>query len=547
MAYTDRHILSPSQDPLGFAEGEKSMRRHIRHVILLCLFVALTVATLSALTSAQEAQLSEAQATGLTGWVKGITEGLNNLLGDTVALMADVLFADFRTGVPLIVVVLLFGGVYYSFFFRWFSFRAFRHSIDVIRGHYDNPDDPGEISHFQALTSALSATIGLGNIAGVAIAVSIGGPGSVFWMIVMALFGMSSKLASCTLAVMYRQVHPDGHISGGPMYYLEHGLADKGLRPLGRTLAVIFALLAIGGSLGGGNMFQANQTLEILGTVSQGFKTYNWAMGLLFSVLVGIVIIGGIRRIGRVTSRIVPFMCVLYVLTSLAIILSHIGEVPMLLLTIVHQAFSPEAMYGGFIGVLVNGVKRAAFSNEAGLGSAAFAHSAAKTNEAAREGIVAMIGPFIDTVIICLMTALVCMITNVYQAPEFQGQGEFVVGARMTAAAFETFIPGSRYVLAVAVMLFAYSTMISWSYYGERAWEYLFGDRAAIIFRIIFVCFVFIGSVTSLKNVLDFSDMMILGMAFPNILGGVILSPQIKAALYDYWRRVKSGEIKRYK
>jgi len=523
------------------------MRRHVRHSAIWLLFVALTVATLSALAPAQEAQPPEAQTTGLTGWVKDKTEGLNNLLGDIVALMADVLFAHFGTGVPLIVFVLLFGGVYYSFFFRWFSFRAFRHAIDVIRGHYDNPDDPGEISHFQALTSALSATIGLGNIAGVAIAVGVGGPGSVFWMIVMALFGMSAKLASCTLAVMYRQVHHDGRISGGPMYYLEHGLASKGLKPLGRTLAVIFALLAIGGSLGGGNMFQANQTLEILGTVSQGFKTYNWAMGLLFSALVGIVIIGGIRRIGRVTSRIVPVMCILYVVTSLAIILFHIREVPMLLLTIVHQAFSPEAMYGGFIGVLANGIKRAAFSNEAGLGSAAFAHSAAKTNEAAREGVVAMIGPFIDTVIICLMTALICMITGVYQAPEFQGQGEFVVGARITAAAFETFIPGSRYVLAVAVMLFAYSTMISWSYYGERAWEYLFGDRAAIIFRIIFVCFVFVGSVTSLQNVLNFSDMMILGMAFPNILGGVILSPQIKAALYNYWQRVKSGEIKRYK
>ncbi len=461
--------------------------------------------------------------------------------------MAAILFADLGTGVPLIVVVLVLGGVYYSFFFKWLSLRGLRHSIDVIRGRYDNPDDPGEISHFQALTSALSATIGLGNIAGVAIAVGLGGPGAVFWMMLTALFGMSSKLASCTLAIMYRQVHPDGHISGGPMYYLEHGLSSKGLRPLGRTLAVLFALLTIGGSLGGGNMFQANQTLEILSTVHPGFKTYSWLMGVLFSAFVAIVIIGGIRRIGSVTSRIVPVMCVLYVLTSLLIILSRIGEVPALIVTIFSEAFSPQALYGGLVGVLVTGVKRAAFSNEAGLGSAAFAHSAARTDEAAREGIVAMIGPFIDTIIICLMTALVCMITGVYTHPEFLGHGEFIVGAKMTAAAFESFIPGSRYVLAVAVMMFAYSTMISWSYYGERAWEYLFGERSILIYRIIFVCFVFIGSVTALKNVLGFSDMMILGMAFPNIIGGVILSPQIKAALNEYWDRYKSGEMKPYK
>jgi len=293
-------------------------------------------------------------------------------------------------------------------------------------------------------------------------------------------------------------------------------------------------------------MFQSNQTLEILSTISPTFKTYNWLLGLIFSGLVAVVIIGGIRRIGRVTSRIVPVMCGLYVLTCLAVILSHITEVPALIIAIVRQAFTPEAVYGGFIAVLVNGVKRASFSNEAGLGSAAFAHAAAKTHEAAREGMVAMIGPFIDTIIICLMTALVVMITGAYALPEFQ-DGNYVVGARMTAAAFESFIPGSRNVLALAVFLFAYSTMISWSYYGERAWEYLFGDNSTVVYRIIFVCFVFIGSVTALGNVLDFSDMMILGMAFPNIIGGIILSPQIKRVLNEYWARYKSGEMKTYK
>jgi len=479
-------------------------------------------------------------------WVQERLAKLDTLFGETVKVLEIFLFADLGTGVPLIVTILLLGGIYYSFYFGWLSLRGFRHSIDVIRGRYDNPDDPGEIPHFQALTSALSATIGLGNIAGVAIAVGLGGPGAVLWMIVTALFGMSSKLASCTLAVMYRRVHRDGHISGGPMYYLEQGLEARGLREFGRTLAVLFAFLTVGGSLGGGNMFQANQTLEILGTVSPFFRDYNWVMGLLMAGFVALVIIGGIRRIGRVTSRIVPFMCVLYVVTAIVIIVSHIGEVPRLIATIVSQAFTGPAIYGGFMGVLVMGIRRAAFSNEAGLGSAAFAHSAARTDEPAREGMVAMIGPFIDTIVICMMTALVCMITGVYTLPEFQSD-QFVVGARMTAAAFDSFIPGARYVLAVAVMLFAYSTMISWSYYGERAWEYLFGAGSILIYRLIFVIFVFLGSVTALRNVLGFSDMMILGMAFPNIIGGVILSPQIKACLQEYWGRLQRGEMRRYR
>ncbi len=474
-------------------------------------------------------------------------QALDNLFADTVSLMEDFLFADLGTQIPLIVWVLVLGGIYYSFYFGWLSLRGFRHSIDVIRGRYDDPNDPGEISHFQALTSALSATIGLGNIAGVAIALSLGGPGAIFWMLLTALFGMSSKLASCTLAIMYRKIHPDGRISGGPMYYLEHGLSAKGLRPLGRTLAVLFAALTIGGSLGGGNMFQSNQTVEILSTIAPSVGEYNWVIGLLFALFVSIVIIGGIKRIGNVTSRIVPFMCLLYVSFSLLIILSNIAQVPAMIATIFREAFSPQAMYGGFLAVLIWGVRRAAFSNEAGLGSAAFAHAAARTNEAAREGMVAMIGPFIDTIVICLMTAMVCMITGVYADPQFQASEGFIVGAKMTAAAFDSFIPGARYVLAIGVMLFAYSTMISWSYYGERAWEYLFGNRSILVYRIIFVFFVFLGAITALKNVLSFSDMMILGMAFPNIIGGVILSPQIKACLQEYWGRLQSGQMQRYK
>jgi AGCS family alanine or glycine:cation symporter len=476
------------------------------------------------------------------GWIQSQVDFLNDLLGASVGLIFQFLFFDFGTGFPLIIAVLVAGGLYYTFFFGWLSIRGFRHAIDVLRGRYDNPDDPGEITHFQALTSALSATVGLGNIGGVAIAVGTGGPGAVFWMVLTALFGMSSKLASCTLAVMYRNVKEDGHVSGGPMYYLEHGLAKKGLRSLGRTLAVVYAMLVIGGSFGGGNMFQANQTIEVLSTISPVFKSMSWLVGIIMAGFVAVVIIGGIRRIGTVTSRLVPGMCILYVLTSLLIIFSHASEVPALLARIVSEAFNGSAIYGGFLGVLIIGVRRAAFSNEAGLGSAAFVHAAAKTDEPAREGIVAMIGPFIDTIVICLMTALVCMITGVFEDPSLKDKG-----VAMTAAAFESFIPGARYVLAIAVVLFAYSTMISWSYYGERAWEYLFGDGATMLYRALFVAFVFIGSVTALKNVLDFSDAMILGMAFPNIIGGIILSPQIKEVLNEYWARYKSGEMKRYK
>ncbi len=479
-------------------------------------------------------------------WIQSRLISLDELFGDTVALLEAFLFADFGTGMPVVVAVLLGGGIYYSFYFGWLSIRGFRHAIDVLRGRYDDPKDPGEITHFQALSSALSATIGLGNIAGVAIAVSLGGPGAVFWMIVTAIFGMSSKLASCTLAIMYRRTSEDGKISGGPMYYLEKGLALKGKAEFGRTLAVVYAFLTIGGSFGGGNMFQSNQTIEIMSAISPWFKDNNWIVGLVMAFFVGLVIIGGIRRIGSVTSKIVPAMCVLYVVASLFIILMNVTKVPAMLLQIVNDAFTGPAMYGGFVGILVIGIQRAAFSNEAGLGSAAFAHAAAKTDEPAREGMVAMTGPFIDTIIVCLMTALVCMITGAYQLPEYQS-GEFVVGARMTAAAFDSAIPGARYVLAIAVVLFAYSTMISWSYYGERAWEFLFGPSTILLYRILFVCFVFVGAVTALNNVLGFSDMMILGMAFPNIIGGIILSPQIKAVLQDYWQRLQSGQIKPYR
>jgi len=475
-------------------------------------------------------------------WIQDRLAGFDSVLGGTVGWLATVLLFDFGTGMPFIVGFLLVGGIFYSFYFGWYSVRGFRHSIDVIRGIYDDPDDPGEISHFKALTSALSATIGLGNIAGVAVAIGTGGPGALVWMIITAIFGMSSKLASCTLAIMYREIHPDGRVTGGPMYYLSKGLELKGLRPLGRTLSVVFAMLCIGGSLGGGNMFQSNQTLEALGTLDPFFKNYNWLVGLVLAVLVGVVIIGGIRRIANVTSRLVPGMCLLYFFSALFIILSNIGQIPSVIALVWSQAFNGDAIYGGVLGIMITGITRAAFSNEAGIGSAAIAHSAAKTEEAAREGFVAMIGPFIDTIIICSMTAMVVLLTGAYQDPSLQGKG-----AEMTTSAFGAVIPGAQYVLSIVVCLFAYSTMISWEYYGERAWEYLFGQSSLIVFRLLFVCFVFVGAITQLANVISFSDLMILSMALPNIIGGIILAPQIKERLNEYWGRLQRGEMKRYK
>ncbi len=485
-----------------------------------------------------------AQATSTTSndTSQGSLATLDILLGDIVHYLELFLLGGFGTGVPLIVAVLLCGGIYYSFYLGWMPVRAFKHAIHILLGHYDDPDDPGEISHFKALTSALSATIGLGNIAGVAVAMGKGGPGALFWMILTALFGMSSKLASCTLAIMYRDIQPNGRVTGGPMYYLEKGLELKGMRVLGRILAIAFAILCIGGSFGGGNMFQANQTLEALGTLHPFFKTYNWLIGLVLGLLVAIVIIGGIKRIANVTSRLVPSMCILYVLSALFIILVNIDRVPSMFALVFNQAFTGDALYGGFLGIMVIGITRAAFSNEAGIGSAAIAHAAARTEEAGREGLVAMIGPFIDTIVICTMTALVCLLTGVYNDPELIGKG-----ASMTTAAFASVIPGAGIILSIVICLFAYTTMISWSYYGERSWEYLFGQRSLFIYRLLFVSFVFVGAVTQLSNVIAFSDMMILSMAFPNIIGGIILSPQIKARLQDYWGRLKSGEMQRYR
>ncbi|RMF77351.1 MAG: alanine:cation symporter family protein [Nitrospirae bacterium] len=501
------------------------------------------------------AALAALLATPKAAAAAAAAERVDAAFGRLVAVLRAVLFWEpfsaavagappgTRAGVPLIVLVLVAGAVLFTLYLRFINVRAFRHAIAVIRGHYDRPEDAGQITHAQALTSALSATVGLGNIAGVAVAVGTGGPGAVFWMLLVAAFGMSSKFVECTLAQLYRRIEPDGTVHGGPMYYLEIGLAELGRRRLGRALAVLFAVLCIGGSFGGGNMFQANQAYKaVAGRLPGLFQgpAAAWAFGFGLAFLVGLVILGGIERIGQVTVRVMPFMALLYCLTCLSIIARHWSALPGVCHQIVAGAFDWRAGLGGFLGVLVTGVRRAAFSNEAGIGSAAIAHAAARTDEPVREGVVAMMGPFIDTIVVCFMTAMVVIVTGAWNDP---AAGE---GVQMTSYAFATVFPWFPDVLAVCVFLFAYSTLISWSYYGEKAACYLFGRtrRVALAYRLAFLACVVIGTVSSLSNVLDFSDMMILAMAFPNIVGAVLLLPRLRRLVDDYWGRYRRGEMR---
>ena len=731
-------------------------------------------------------------------------ERIDELFGSVVGFLEKILFVkpmDIIGGVfsfPFIVLTLLVGAIVFTFYFKFINIRGFKHSIDIIRGKYDNPNDIGQISHFQALTSALSATIGLGNIAGVAVAVSTGGPGAVFWMMFIAIFSMSAKFVSATLGQIYRQVDKDGTINGGPMYYLSIGLKEKKMPFIGKILAGMYAVFIIGGAFGGGNMFQANQSFELVanrftffqveefedvgngewdngelfsdsnnnrvwdewedyndcpnGRYDQGEKftdigdgewikgeyfedqilnkpapaedftdlngngeydgdilqeycdnnddgiiklfidgsdvghstngvydkgewfvnlcdgnydegidkyidindngkydvpepyidsnnngfydyeisyvdqygngTYDggeyyvdkncnneyddgeefddtldgefsgndqivcndknvhyicgeggyynniydkgedftdigngkwddkrWNSlwyGLLLIIIVGLVIVGGISRIAKVTEKIVPVMVVTYVAASLWIIGMNIGKLPSVISTIFGEAFSPDAMYGGFLGVLIIGVQRAVFSNEGGVGSASIAHSAAKTDEPVREGIVAMIGPFIDTIVICFMTASVILITADIN-PSYQPGAGVMNGASLTSDAFGSVISWFPWILAIVVFLFSYSTMISWYYYGDKGWKYLFGDSSIRIYQVIYLSCIMLGTIASLGNVITFSDLMILSCAVPNIIGSMFLLPKLKGKLDDYWERYKAGKFKTYK
>lgn len=478
----------------------------------------------------------------LFGTVDALAARVNGVL--EAAFFFDVVFWSDAVQVPLVVLWLACGAAFCTFYMGFINLRGFAHAWQVVLGRFSSREDKGEVSHFQALSTALSATVGLGNIAGVSIAISLGGPGATFWMIVAGFLGMSAKFAECTLAQQFREIRPDGRIMGGAMEYLSKGLGNAGWPKLGRGLAIAFSLLCVGGSLGGGNGFQVNQSLHAVGETVPFFREQPWAYGLLMVGLVGLVILGGIRRIARVADKVVPVMGLLYLGIALFTLASHHERLPGAALAIVRGAFQPDAAFGGALGVLVVGFQRAAFSNEAGAGSAAIAHSAAKTPFAVREGIVALLEPFIDTILICTVTALVIVVTGAYDNPAYAELRAAKQGAALTSRAMGEVSPVLPYLLALSVFLFAYSTMISWSYYGERCWAWLFGDGSSGLFRVAFLAATFAGAVLGSTNVLAFGDMMILGIAFPNLLGVFLLRRHVKSELDDYWARLKSGSLR---
>jgi AGCS family alanine or glycine:cation symporter len=454
-----------------------------------------------------------------------------------------------KAPLKLIVLWLIAGGVFFTVYLKFIGIRGLKHAVDIIRGKYSSSNSKGDVTSLQSVTTALSATVGMGNIAGVALAIGIGGPGATFWMIIAGLLGMSLKFAECTLGIKYRKFNKDGSTSGGPMYYLHYGLKkrSKAFGFFGAFLAVLFAVTVMGGSVGGGNMLQANQAFHQLVVFFPSFEHYGAIYGIIMAIIVGFVIIGGIKSIGKVTEKIVPFMAALYITAALIIILINIHNTGHAFLLIFKNAFNPEAIKGGIIGVMIFGIQRGAFSNEAGMGSAAIAHSASQNEEPVSEGIVASIEPFIDTIIICTMTALVLIFTG------FSENTQGFEGVQLTSAAFESVISWFPYVLLIAVTLFAFSTIISWSYYGLKGFDYLFGRLGEkyfgsrkvtnIIFQLIFLAFVIIGSSTDIITVMNFSDMMILAMAIPNLLGLFIMAPEIKQDLNIYWQKLKTGQL----
>lgn len=453
-----------------------------------------------------------------------------------------VVLAYFEVGgvkIPFIIIWLFVGALIFTIYFKFINFRSFFLALDIVKGKYSHKDDEGEVTHFQALTAALSGTVGLGNIAGVAAAISLGGPGATFWMILTGLLGMSSKFVECTLGVKYRKIDEDGTVHGGPMYYLSNGIAGfkPGLAKYGKFLAGAFAIFCVFGSFGGGNMFQANQAYKQMASIGvlTHSTTTSFVFGVIMAVLVGVVIIGGIKSIAKVTDKIVPFMVVVYVGAALYILFAKFDQIPTAFNAIIEGAFNAEAAFGGFIGVMIVGIQRAAFSNEAGIGSASIAHSAVKTKYPASEGIVALLEPFIDTVVVCTMTALVLIITGFYNSESNVG------GIEVTSSAFASVIPGAQYIIMVAAVLFAFSTMISWSYYGLQAWEYLFGvsKRNALMYKGVFCIFIVVGSMSSMGAVISFSDCAILAMCFPNILGLYLLLPIVKEELDKFLSFIK--------
>ena len=484
--------------------------------------------------------------TSITPAFAAETNGVDSFFGTMNGYLATVLFYDVFPGeaeFPFIVAWLSLGAIYMTFRFGFINLRMIGHAFNILRGKYQAPEDKGEVTPFQALTTALSATVGLGNIAGVAIAIIIGGPGAIIWMIVAGFFGMSAKFTEVTLGQLYRHTRPDGRLMGGAMYYLSEGLKEKGLKGAGKALAIIFTIFCIAASLGGGNAFQVSQAMGAVQHEISFFNDYPWVFGIIMATLVGFVIIGGIKRIAHAAEAIVPTMVLIYVVTCLWIIFANISAMPEAFATIWHGAFSLEAGFGALVGVIVQGFKRAAFSSEAGIGSAVIAHSTAAVKYPVRQGIVALYEPFIDTIIICTMTALVIVVTGVYNDPEHIALVEAKQGAALTSVAFGSVVPWFSSILSLSVVLFAFSTMISWSYYGERCWTYLFGEKFSMIYKIMFLTFIILATLGSAGNILDFSDLLLLAMALPNFIGLYILQDKVGTALKEYLAKLKNGEF----
>lgn len=507
---------------------------------------------------------------------KGLDQQIDEAFKPVSDFFSSVIFFEIL-GTPFVLILLVASAAFFTIYFGFPNIRHFWTAINVVRGKYDDIDhhavgDPalaidgdikgtiedeskeGEVSHFQALATAVSGTVGNGNIAGVALAIALGGPGATFWMIVCGLLGMSTKFVECTLGVQYRDVGEDGTVYGGPMYYISKGLKEKGFKTLGKIAAVVFAIFCIGGSFGGGNAAQSNQATIVIKEMFGWESTAAGAIvGVVLAILVGIIIIGGIKRIASVTEKVVPFMALMYLIACLYILGANFSLVDDAISLIVKEAFDPTAMgVGGVIGVLLVGFKRAAFSNEAGAGSASIAHSAVKTKYSASEGLVALLEPFIDTMVICTMTALVIIIFNFGGFFQYGGDGTGAVmiegiayeGAGITSKAFAQYIPYSDVFLTVAVVLFAVSTMISWSYYGLQSWKFLFGrgKRADLTYKLLFLLFVVIGAAASMKSIWDFSDAMIFAMVFPNMIGLYFLFPVVKKQLNRYMAAIKANK-----
>ncbi|TRX54925.1 alanine/glycine:cation symporter family protein [Thalassomonas sp. M1454] len=470
-------------------------------------------------------------------YATSIDQQINAWLAPVGELFTSIIFYSFNVfsvDIPIIVVWLILAALAFTAYFGFINIKGFKHSCKVIKGDYSNPSDPGEVSHFQALTTALSGTVGLGNIAGVAIAVSIGGPGATFWMMVAGFMGMSTKFLECTLGVKYRHITKQGKVLGGPMYYLKDGLAELGHQKLGKILAVFFAICCVVASLCGSNMLQSNQAYQqfviAMGGSSSFWADKGWLFGSILAVVIAVVIIGGIKSIAKVTAKVVPLMAGIYLLAALFVLAVNYDAIIPAFALIIKGAFFAEGVVGGMIGVMIQGFKRSTFSSEAGVGAASIAHATASTKEPIREGYVALLEPFIDTVVICTITALVIVITGAYQGVEG------IDGVALTSKAFASVIWWFPYLLSIAVLLFAISTMISWAYYGSIAWSFLVGNSKSLdlAYKFVFCMFTILGASTSLDAVIAISDSMFFSMAIANIVGLYMLAPLVKQDLHTY-------------